>query len=633
MLTEIRDRSTGVFAWFIAAIIIIPMAFFGINQYAAEGTDPTIVEIGDEKISQAEFQSTLLNQQNRLRAANPSLANSDLLNSPAYKQQVLRGLINRGLTGHIAKEQNYQVSEEFVSEVIRNDPQFQTDGKFDPQVYQALTASRGRGGAEQIRNQIASDARLQQVASGYEESAIVLPDEVRVLLELQTEQRTFDRIVIKQADYVSQVEVGEQEISEYYDQNIEQFMLPDSVSVNYIELDRTKIAESLEVDEEALRKSYEDYQQNFITDETRATRHILLSTTGEQSDSDQLAKAQQLIAQLNDGADFAELAKAESDDPGSAASGGSLGDVERGQMVAEFEAATFALEPGVISEPVKSQFGYHIIKVDQINGTEPETFEILRAQLEIEERERQADEIIVEQAEQLRNILFEQSDNLVPASEALNLQISSTDLFSFEQGNGIASNQLIRDAAFTDAVLQDGVNSELLEIADGVFIAINKKEFVASAARPLADASAEITTILTDEKATAAAVAAGDSVRQRAANNWASLVSDELLEIETHTITMIDTDIKVPTDVAQEIMRMHLKEGEATMVSTMTSSNGDFNVLRLTSIAAGDLSAVSEAIRNSTRSLIERRNGGSMYEAYLESLDEELDLQIKSDLL
>ena len=633
MLTEIRDRSTGVFAWFIAAIIIIPMAFFGINQYAAEGTDPTIVEIGDEKISQAEFQSTLLNQQNRLRAANPSLANSDLLNSPAYKQQVLRGLINRGLTGHIAKEQNYQVSEEFVSEVIRNDPQFQTDGKFDPQVYQALTASRGRGGAEQIRNQIASDARLQQVASGYEESAIVLPDEVRVLLELQTEQRTFDRIVIKQADYVSQVEVGEQEISEYYDQNIEQFMLPDSVSVNYIELDRTKIAESLEVDEEALRKSYEDYQQNFITDETRATRHILLSTTGEQSDSDQLAKAQQLIGQLNDGADFAELAKAESDDPGSAASGGSLGDVERGQMVAEFEAATFALEPGVISEPVKSQFGYHIIKVDQINGTEPETFEILRAQLEIEERERQADEIIVEQAEQLRNILFEQSDNLVPASEALNLQISSTDLFSFEQGNGIASNQLIRDAAFSDAVLQDGVNSELLEIADGVFIAINKKEFVASAARPLADASAEITTILTDEKATAAAVAAGDSVRQRAANNWASLVSDELLEIETHTITMIDTDIKVPTDVAQEIMRMHLKEGEATMVSTMTSSNGDFNVLRLTSIAAGDLSAVSEAIRNSTRSLIERRNGGSMYEAYLESLDEELDLQIKSDLL
>ena len=633
MLTEIRDRSTGVFAWFIAAIIIIPMAFFGINQYAAEGTDPTIVEIGDEKISQAEFQSTLLNQQNRLRAANPSLANSDLLNSPAYKQQVLRGLINRGLTGHIAKEQNYQVSEEFVSEVIRNAPQFQTDGKFDPQVYQALTASRGRGGAEQIRNQIASDARLQQVESGYEESAIVLPDEVRVLLELQTEQRTFDRIVIKQADYLSQVEVSEEEISEYYDQNIEQFMLPDSVSVNYIELDRTKIAESLEVDEEALRQSYEDYQQNFITDETRATRHILLSTTGEQSDSDQLAKAQQLIAQLNDGADFAELAKAESDDPGSAASGGSLGDVERGQMVAEFEAATFALEPGVISEPVKSQFGYHIIKVDQINGTEPETFEILRAQLEIEERERQADEIIVEQAEQLRNILFEQSDNLVPASEALSLQISSTDLFSLEQGNGIASNQLIRDAAFSDAVLQDGVNSELLEIADGVFIAINKKEFVASAARPLADASAEITTILTDEKATAAAVAAGDSVRQRAANNWASLVSDESLEIETHTITMIDTDIKVPTDVAQEIMRMHLKEGEATMVSTMTSSNGDFNVLRLTSIAAGDLSAVSEAIRNSTRSLIKRRNGGSMYEAYLESLDEELDLQIKSDLL
>ena len=633
MLTEIRDRSSGVFAWFIAALIIIPMAFFGINQYAAEGSDPTIVEIGDQKISQAEFQSSLLTQQNRLREANPSLANSDRLNSDFYKQQVLQGLINRGLTAHIANEENYQVSEDFVSEVIRQDPSFQTDGEFDASVYQALTASRGRGGVEQIRNQVASSARLQQVQSGYAESAIVLPEEVRALLELQTEKRSFDLITIKKSDYIDQISVSDAEIEEYYQQNIDQFMLPDEVIVDYIELDRTKIAESVQVDEAELQTAYDDYQQNFEADETRATRHILLSTADDKKDSEQLAKAEDLVRQLREGADFAELAKTESDDTGSAVSGGSLGDVERGQMVAEFEAATFSLEPGVISEPIKSQFGYHIIKVDKINGTTPESFDILRVQLEMEERDRQADALIVERAEQLRNLLFEQSESLEAASQALEIPIQTSVSFSREQGQTIASNQSVRDAAFSEAVLQDGLNSELIEIADGVFVAINKKEFIESAPRPLTDTSAEIKQLLSDEKATAAAVAAGDSVRERASSNWASLVSDESLKIESHTITMIDTDQKVARDVTQEIMRMQLSAGESEKIKTMTGSNGDFNVLRLTSITAGDLNSVSEQVRNSTRNLIELRNGNLMFESYLNGLNEELDLQINSDLL
>ena len=633
MLTEIRDRSSGVFAWFVAALIIIPMAFFGINQYAAEGVDPTIVEIGDQKISQAEFQTTLLSEQNRLREANPALANSDLLNSASYKQQVLQGLINRSLRAHIANQENYQVSSDYVSEIIRQDPSFQTDGKFDPAVYQALTASRGAGGAEQIRNQIASSARLQQVASGYAESAIVLPDEVRFLLEVQTEKRSFDRITIKRSDYLDKVTVSEDEIQDYYQQNIEQFMLPDSMVVNYIELDRAKLAESAIVDEADLQAAYDDYQANFETAEVRATRHILLSTAGDQSEPDQLAKAQDLVTQLREGADFVELAKTESDDTGSAASGGSLGDVERGQMVNEFEVAAFSLEQGVISDPIKSQFGYHIIRVDEIKGTNAESFEILRPQLEIEERDRQADELVIEQAEQLRNILFEQSDNLEPASQALNLPILATSSFSREEGEGVAANQLIRDAAFGDAVLQEGLNSELLEIADGVFIALSKKEFVESAPRSLADTSAQITQILKDEKATAAAVAAGDSVTALAADNWDALVSDESLEILSHTISLIDPDQQVPNDVVQEVMRMQLANGASQSIKTLTASNGDFNVLRLTAITAGDLDAVSEQVRNSTRNIIELRNGNLMFQAYLDGLDEELDLQINSDLL
>jgi len=631
MLTEIRDRSSGWFAWIIAAIIIVPMAFFGIQQYAATDANPTIVEIGDQKISQAEYQSTLQQEQNRLRQTNPQLANADLFNSDFYKQQVLQSLINRGLTAHIADTNNYRVDEEKVTELIRNDPSFQTDGKFDPAVYQALSVT-SPGGPEGIRNQVRTNARLRQVISGYSESAIVLPDEVRALLEIQTEKRTFDYIAIKQSDYRDQVTVSDAEIETYYQDNIDQFMEPDRLSVNYIELDKAQIAQEVIVDEVDLEAAYQDYQENFVSAETRDTRHILLSI-GDDNADEQLAKAQELITQLRQGADFEALAKENSDDPGSAANGGSLGEVERGQMVSEFEEATFTLEAGVVSDPVKSQFGYHIIRVDNINATGAEPYEVIKPELEQQARDRQAEDLVLEQAEQLRNLLFEQADSLQPAADQLSLQIKSSPLFSAEQGSGIADNQSVRDAAFSDAVSQEGFNSELLEIADGVYVAISKKEFVESAPKPLAETSEQIKLTLTDNKASAAAEAAGDSIIERANNNWSDLQADESVSIETQTITMIDTDRKVPLEVSQEVMRLHLAEDESEKVSSFTSRNGDFNILRLTAIEAGDINAISEQVRNSTRSLIELRNGNALYEAYIDGLDEELNLEIKSDLL
>lgn len=631
MLTEIRDRSSGWFAWIIASIIIIPMAFFGIQQYATTEPNPTIVEIGEQKITQSEYQQRLQQEQNRLRETNPALADSDLLNSEFYKQQVLQSLINRGLTTHIAQENNYRVDEEQVNELIRNDPSFQTDGKFDPAVYQAISVT-SLGGAEGLRNQVRTNARVRQVISGYNESAIVLPSEVRALLEIQTEKRSFNHITVKQSDFRDQVEVSEDEIATYYQGNLDQFMEPDRISVDYIELDKAQLAEDVVVDDAELQSAYDDYAENFVADETRNTRHILLSTSAADED-EQLSKANDLVRQLREGADFEELAKTNSDDPGSAANGGSLGEVERGQMVAEFEEATFALEQGVISEPVKSQFGYHIIRVDSINATDAEPFDVIKPQLEQEARDRQAEDLAVERAEQLRNLLFEQADSLQSAAEELELTIKTSPLFSQNQGNGIADNQSVRDAAFSDAVKLEGFNSELLEIADGLYVAINKKEFVESAPKPLADVSAQIKQTLIDEKASAAAKAAGDSIIERAKQDWSALEADEAVQIETNTVSMIDTDRSVPSEIVQEVMRTQFDENGNGTITSFTANNGDFNVIRLTAVEPGDLNSVSEQVRNSTRSLIELRNGNALFEAYIDGLDEELNLEINSDLL
>ncbi|MFT6407748.1 MAG: peptidyl-prolyl cis-trans isomerase D [Arenicella sp.] len=632
MLTEIRDRSTGVFAWFIAGLIIIPMAFFGVSQYASTEARPTIVQVGEQKITQQDYQSRLAQAQTRARESNPSLANSDVLNSEFYKKQVLQGMVDQAVNAHIGNQYNYQFGDKAIDKVITEDPTFQTDGKFDQSLYNVFAASRGRAGAEQIRADIRSASIRQQVVSGFSESALVLPNEVRELLEIQTERRTFDLITIKQSDFNDKVVVSEADIEQYYTSNIEQYMLPDRTSVSYIELDKAIVAQGLTIEESRLEALYDEYREGFIADETRTTSHILLNTGGDNDDDAQKAKIEDLASQLAAGADFAELAKANSQDPGSAQNGGSLGDVARDEMVDEFNQAMFELAEGEVSSPVKTEFGYHLILVDKINATEAESFDILRTDLEFEERERLAEELVIEQAEQLRNGLFEQPDSLDGVAQELGLSVLTTDLFSLEEGTGIAINQPVRASAFSQQVQSDNVNSELIEIADGVYVALRKLTFAPSEPKKLAVVSAEIKSALTTERAIAAAKEAGDSVITRAESDWAGLANDSAVEISTYTTSMIDTTRTIPGDVLREVIKMRLDD-TATTVSSFSGINGDFNVVRLTQIAPGNLSAVSQQVKDATRSLIEQRNGQSLYGAYVKGLGDELAVDINQDLL
>lgn len=632
MLTEIRDRSSGAFAWFIAALIIIPMAFFGVSQYASTDARPTIVEIGDQKITQQDYQNRLADAQNQARSRNPDLASSGVLNSDMFKKQVLQGMVQRSLTDYVANEYGYHVSESQVDKVIREMPNFQTEGTFDQSVYDAFTASRGRGGSAQIKAEIRANYRSQQVVSGYQESALILPNEVRDLLEIQAEQRSFDLITVKKSDFNDSVSVSDVDVSDYYESNIDEFMLDDRVSISYIELDKAQVAESVVIDDSIVSANYDDYASSFVADETRLTSHILLNTGDGVDDDEQLTKAQDLIAQLNAGADFAELAKANSQDLGTASNGGSLGDVERGQMVAEFEQATFSLSEGQISEPVKTQFGYHVIKVAKINASKVESFEELRFQLELEERDRLADEQIVEQAELLRNVLFEKSNNLKAAADELSLTIKTTALFSQAQGNGIATNELVREAAFSDAVLNDELNSELIEIADGVYVALRKLDFAPSEPKKLSVVSADIKDILTNQRASAAAREAGDMLLERVKNDWTALSQDPQVEVESHTVSMIDTQREVANDVMRQVIKMRLNGGSAS-VNSFTGTNGDFNIIRLNTVAAGDLAAVSQQVKEATRSLIEQRNGEALFSSYLKSLSDTLANDINENLL
>lgn len=630
MLTEIRDRSSGVFAYVIAALIIIPMAFWGVQEYANTEAQPVIVEVGDQKITQGLFQQSLAQAQRTAQQRNPSLANSNLLNNDFFKNQVLEDLIQRAVVEKIATDKNYQIGNQQLADLIKSSELFQLDGEFDQSAYDAFVQSRAYS-KTQFENETRSNSRLSQVASGYQESALVLPDEVRELLEIQAEQRTFDLITIKQADYATDIVVSDEDIQAFYEDNVDNFLEPDRMVINYLELDAEQVATEVTVDADKVKALYEENKDSYISPETRTTRHILLSTNDSNED-EQLAKAQDLFTQLQAGADFAELAKEHSQDPGSASNGGSLGEVEPGVMVPEFEQATFALEEGDISEPVQSQFGYHIIKVDKINGGDLPSFEEVKADIEQGERDLLADELMLEKLDQLRNLVFEQPESLDGVATEMGLELKTSEIFSAANGSGIAANEAVRTAAFSDQVSIEGINSEPIDLGNNVYAAISKKDFIASAPKPLTEVTAQIKQQLINERAAKAAKQAGDEILAKAKLDWSSLSNDESLSIETHTVTLIDTQPKADPSVIREVMRAQLNN-EATKIISTADRTGNFNIIRLNKIAPGDLNVVSEQIKDSTRELVAQRNGLDLFESYIKGLSSDLNLQINEDLL
>ncbi|MCL4156105.1 UNVERIFIED_CONTAM: hypothetical protein GTU68_008981 [Idotea baltica] len=412
-------------------------------------------------------------------------------------------------------------------------------------------------------------------------------------------------------------------------------MESEKVSVSYLELDINQVLLDVDVNEDELLAIYEQNVESYISTETRGTRHILLSTDGD-NDDEQLAKAERLVTELRGGADFAELAQNNSEDPGSASNGGDLGAVERGMMVAEFESATFDLEEGAISDPVKTQFGYHIIQVQDINPAEQQEFADVRFDIEQLEKQRIAEDELLDRVELLRDFAYEQPDNLDSAAEELSLEIQTTDLFDQVSGTGIAANVAVRDAAFSELVLFESTNSEPIEISEGRYVVVRKLDHQESKPKELTAVSEQIVQLMTAQKASEAAAEAGDVLLQQAETDWQALLDNvaesEVLEVTNHTVSLVDDERTVDTAVIAEVTNTLLLNGEPT-ITTVRAGNGDFYIVRLTAVEAGDLAAVSDQIKDSTRRLIEQRNGQSLATAYIESLREKLVPEIDASTL
>ncbi|MCW8830151.1 MAG: SurA N-terminal domain-containing protein [Gammaproteobacteria bacterium] len=457
MLQAINDRIKGWLGMAIVALIALPFAFWGIQSYIGGGGKQYIAKVGDIEISAREFESNLSNQRQKIQKQYDGKMPFE---DAVLKQQVLDQLVNRKLLEEMASSSGYQVSDAQLSKNIQE--RFSRDGKFDRAFVEQILQSRGMTVA-QMEYQLRSDLQITQIIDGIANTGFITDAEARRLAALEHQQRKISTLTFAMDSFSSDVEVTEEEIKTAYEANSELYMLPERVSVEYVELKSDALSKDVEVDEQAISNLYDEYVASISNKEQRKAKHILIKTDEDAAAA--RAKIAEISKQLADGALFDDLARKHSQDVGSAKQGGDLGWVEPGQMVKPFEDALFAMKIGETSDVVESQFGLHLIKLENIQSEPVETLAQKRAELEQAYRREVASNRFYDISELMATTAYENSGSLTSVAEAVNVEPQTTELFTRESGSGIAENARVREAAFSRLVLEDKLNSEVIEIS------------------------------------------------------------------------------------------------------------------------------------------------------------------------
>ncbi|MCZ6724517.1 MAG: SurA N-terminal domain-containing protein, partial [Gammaproteobacteria bacterium] len=476
MLQAIRDKTTGWIAYAIIFLISVPFALWGVNSYLGGGEVAPAATVNGQEISVRDFDRAYANYRQRLAQVFGGTIPTGFGDDDLLKNQVLTQLIEEFVLRQYTLQQRYRIGDQQLGELIRSEQAFQSDGRFEQSIYQSQLASLGYSslGYEQ---QYRQNRTMSQLQTAINATAFTVPESKRQFASLASQTRKIRRIT--RAFNTEAHTPGEVEIEDYYAANTNRYRTVEQVRIDYLEVSLDGIKSLVEVEDDQVLDRYQQSKDSYTSTESRTASHILftLDEGASDEDSDQvLARILDVREQIVANDNFASLAREFSQDPGSAADGGYLGEIEPGMMVQPFEVALFQMQVGELSDPVKTAFGWHLIKLDQISGGETKAFENVRTEIEDEIRSDLAENQIFDIVDNLANMAYEQSDSLLPAAEQLGLQLQTSEWFDRNTGTGIASEPQVRSIAFSSELLGERINSEAIELSDNrvVFIRLNE---------------------------------------------------------------------------------------------------------------------------------------------------------------
>ncbi|BBN81027.1 peptidylprolyl isomerase [Pseudoalteromonas sp. A25] len=626
MLEKIREGSQGPAAKIILGAVILSFALAGIGGYLGQTTEQPVAEVNGVKISQTEFSRAYQNERARLEQQFGEYF-TQISADPAYMARIRQGVVDRlvqqELQNQLAAELGLRVSDEQVKDAILEMSYFQIGGQFNNDRYLQLIRQMNFQ-PDTFREYLREEMTRTQLVSAIAGSDFVLPTELKQAIALQQQTRDLDYVVLNKDAFTAQVEVSEQEIKDYYQLNQGQFLSPELVAVEYLELKADEIEPAKAITDQDVLAYYEESKNQYLEPEKRRVSHILIE--GDLDDNDAKQTAEAILAQLQSGADFAQLAEEKSNDIVSAELGGDLDWIERDMMDPEFEAAAFALENvGDMSGVVTSEFGFHIIKLTDIQRQEVKAFDEVKDELRAELEKAEKIDAFYQKQTEVAELAFEVADSLQDAAIAAGVELKTTQLVARGALPAPLNTPTVTTAIFSPEVLEDRVNSEVLEVAGEHIVVVRVKEHKAASTKPLEEVSAQIESTLINDKASAL-------VKERAQEEFAKLQGGKALaDIASEHSTEVKSQAQLnrqsysvaPAIVKEAFQLPHPSEDKAQL-AMVELNNGDAALLALKGV---NTPQIDDEVDQQQKQNITMTQVNKNYTAFIEALKAQAEVR------
>jgi peptidyl-prolyl cis-trans isomerase D len=502
----------------LAVLIVPPFALFGVDYYF-RGTDPAdqVARVAGMRISQQEFGQALRQREEQLRQMSGGKADPSMLDNPQIRRAVLNQLIDERVIYSAAVKSGITVPNAELQSVIGDIPAFKDgNGKFSQRRYRELLGAQGMSEGR-FEADLRKDLIVGRSRDAFSGTAFLPNTVVDRLYRLRQQQRELSQFVLDPSQFSAKVKVAPEEAKAYYEAHKAEFELPEKIKVEYVILSLAAVEGRVAVTSKDLQDYYQSRVGQLGRPEERRASHILIAVPANAT-PEQKAKAQEkavaLLAQAKKSPrNFAELAKKNSGDPGSAADGGDLGYFARGKMVKPFDDAVFGLKVGEIGGPVETQFGYHIIKLDAIKPSEVPSFEAMKGKLEEELKKAHASRAFAQDAEEFSNLIYDQPDSLQPVIDKFKLHQQASGWITRQGGESpLLNNEKFLRAVFADNVIKSKQNTEAVEIAPNMLVSARVIAHESAKQRPLEEVQAGIVQTLTQQRAAEMARAEGEAL-------------------------------------------------------------------------------------------------------------------------
>jgi peptidyl-prolyl cis-trans isomerase D len=624
MLQSIRDRTSGLVAGFIVALLVVPFAFWGVQSFTGGGGDPVVAKVGSEKIKESQFRRAYEQRYQQYLQLMGENFRADQFDQGKFQQSVLDDMTQESLLRQQADKLGYRANDAILFNAISAIPAFQSDGKFNTEQYRAMLARQNMT-PQRFESQLRQSLEIDQMREAITDTAFMPPVERQQLMEVAGQQREISYALLDIARYAEKATVSDDAVKQRYEDTKSQYMAPERIKLAYVELSQDTLPAAAAPDQDVLKVLYDaEKGSRFTSAEQRKVSHILINFGPDKSVAKK--KAEAIEAKLKAGADFAALAKSDSDDVGSKAKGGDLGWLKRGDMPSSFEKAAWSLGTGETSGPVETEFGWHLIHIDQIKPSSVKPFTDAEVQQQLTElyRTREKQKQFEEASNKLEQLAFENPTSLEPVAKALGLKVRTTDWFTRAGGSDLAANDAVKEAAFSPEVLKDGENSKPLAVGDSRLVVIRKDQYEAPRQRTFDEVADQVrramreeqgrTEAQADAKAMLASLEAGKPLAEVAAALGAEVKDVGALRRDdtTQDSALVEAAFKLPHPTGDKP-----RFGEARL------SNGDVAVLVLSKIHPPPPEAMPR-----DPGQFNQLAAGMEYEAYRSRLAEQIKVKI-----